>query len=330
MTQHIAAASLLFRVAAFGFAFFVVEFAAGWMSGSLAILSDSFNLLQSVLGFSISWGAVHMGAWSPTVTHTFGFARMELLGSMVTVFLNWFLAAGLLVQSWAALKSPQPVNARIMLPVALFALFRSVVTLFMLSPSAKSNQGIVSEDTPLLPTTSATPSPSTNAHTNINIRTAFIASITDTISSVLLLIASVLMMFYPESTLVDPICTILIALVTFATSFGLVEQYLLIILEAVPKHLCIETIQSKLIQTLPCITKIHLIRVWSLTPGHEVCLLKISVEKMANVNDSTSSLEMHEAVHEYHDSIKDLVRVCLEREYGICEVFIEILGTREF
>ncbi|KAJ3071905.1 hypothetical protein HDU98_004619 [Podochytrium sp. JEL0797] len=273
----------LFRGALVCLFFFAAELMAGVISGSLAILGDSMSLLQSALGFLLSLSAVHISTnWAATRSHTFGFARVELLGSMATVFLNWFLAIGLLFQSHAALVSPTPTvpNANIMLAVAITALLRNLVTLSILYPSSRPFKP---EHTPLLIPESPPP-PSTHSPPllqppihNINLKTAVISTVSDTLASVVLLVGAVVLLQNPGWTVVDPICTILIALITFATTVGLVQQYLTIILEGVPKHLCIDTITSSLHTTFPFISHIHSIRLWSLTPGQEICLLHISV-----------------------------------------------------
>ena len=63
---------------AFGFgvalnmAFVVAEAAAGWWSGSLALLTDAGHNLSDVLGLLIAWGASWLGQRKPSARRTYG------------------------------------------------------------------------------------------------------------------------------------------------------------------------------------------------------------------------------------------------------------------
>ncbi|KAJ3290271.1 hypothetical protein HDU79_003427 [Rhizoclosmatium sp. JEL0117] len=60
------AATPLLRATIIAFTFFILELIAGWMSGSLAIVSDALSLFQSSVGFAVGWAAIHMAEWGPT------------------------------------------------------------------------------------------------------------------------------------------------------------------------------------------------------------------------------------------------------------------------
>ncbi|ORY30932.1 cation efflux protein [Rhizoclosmatium globosum] len=248
------AATPLLRATIIAFTFFILELIAGWMSGSLAIVSDALSLFQSSVGFAVGWAAIHMAEWGPTRRHTFGFARVELLGSMITVILNWLLAIGLLLQASMSLQYPTLSNPHIMLPISLISLFRNLTTLLLLIPPSPMP---TTEQTPLLQHSRPIQPP------NLNLKTAFISSLSDTICSALLLLASCLLLQHPDSTKIDPAFTIAIAIVNIVSSFPLLNQYLSIILEGVPSHLCAEEIRSDLLETFPFINAIHSVNVWT-------------------------------------------------------------------
>ncbi|KAJ3076265.1 Metal tolerance protein 1, partial [Rhizoclosmatium hyalinum] len=62
--------------------FFVVELVAGYVCGSLAILSDAFHLLSDVAGFGVSLFALGLSAKGVSKEYSFGYKRIEVLGAV--------------------------------------------------------------------------------------------------------------------------------------------------------------------------------------------------------------------------------------------------------
>mmetsp|Transcript_19433 Transcript_19433/g.34646 ORF Transcript_19433/g.34646 Transcript_19433/m.34646 type:complete len:506 (+) Transcript_19433:293-1810(+) len=118
--------------------FMLVEVVGGYLSGSLAIMTDAAHLLSDIAGFLISLFALYLAERKPTVTLTFGFKRAEIIGAILSVMLIWFLTGVLL---WAAVTrtsgildntNTQPVDGKSMFMVACFGLVANITLLFVL------------------------------------------------------------------------------------------------------------------------------------------------------------------------------------------------------
>ncbi|KAJ3210160.1 Metal tolerance protein 1 [Dinochytrium kinnereticum] len=109
------------------FTFFAVELIAGIWSGSLAILSDSFHLLSDIAGFGISIAALYMARKPPTIRHSFGFARVEILGAVLSTFLIWVLTAYLVYEAFQRVRDPQPIDGRVMCGTAVVGVLVNLV-----------------------------------------------------------------------------------------------------------------------------------------------------------------------------------------------------------
>jgi zinc transporter 2 len=95
-------------------AFFFLELAAGIISGSLALLSDSFHLLSDVAGFIISLVAIHLAEMPATSTYSYGFHRVEILGAILSTSLIWALTAGLVWEAIQRVQNPAVVDGKMM------------------------------------------------------------------------------------------------------------------------------------------------------------------------------------------------------------------------
>jgi zinc transporter 2 len=64
----------------------------GYISGSIAVISDAFHLVTDLIGFGISFFFIYFSRKEPTEKMSFGFHRMEIIGALANLFIIWFLA----------------------------------------------------------------------------------------------------------------------------------------------------------------------------------------------------------------------------------------------
>jgi len=102
-------------------------------------------------------------------------------------------------------------------------------------------------------------------HMTLNIRAAFWHIVGDTISSLGVITAAIIMMI-TGWTLVDPIIAIVIGLIILWGAIQLVRESTDILLEAVPKQIPVEKVTTALKQ-IPGINEIHDVHIWTITSG---------------------------------------------------------------
>ena len=71
-------------------------------------------------------------------------------------------------------------------------------------------------------------------HHHINVRAALIHVLGDFLQSVGVLISSIVIKLNPDYKIADPICTILFALIVFSTTFAILKDTLIILMEGRP------------------------------------------------------------------------------------------------
>lgn len=114
-------------------AFLLVEFAAGLLTNSLALLSDAGQMLTDVAGLGMALAAISLasrGRHDPS--RTFGLYRVEILAALANALLLFAVAGYVLYEAVGRLRTPEPVLALPMLVVAVVGLGVNAASFFLL------------------------------------------------------------------------------------------------------------------------------------------------------------------------------------------------------
>ncbi|KAJ3282012.1 hypothetical protein HDU79_010312 [Rhizoclosmatium sp. JEL0117] len=341
----------LVRAGLICFTFFLVELIAGLWCGSLAILSDSVHLFTDVIGYAVAVAAVEIGTWQATKTYTFGFARVELIGALISLFLTWNLCFGLIEEALNRIHEPQEINVVAMLVSAIFGVAANTFMAFTLQDphdlhdddnhhhlhfGAHDSDG-ESDDSIHLESKS-NPETSTLCNSevadiesqqlppkkkqNINIQAAMVHILGDLLGSISILIAALVLVFKPSYTFVDPLCTIVFACIIFASSIGLAQQYIMILMETCPGEINVDQVKEG-VEGLNGVVRVEDCKVWSLTRGKDCCIVVVVVEAkvVENIDVGTEAVKEKSGsafmgLDEQHDlySSEDVTATVLEME----------------
>ncbi|KAI9328040.1 cation efflux protein, partial [Zopfochytrium polystomum] len=245
--------------------FFVVELVAGFLSGSLAILSDAFHLLSDIAGFSISLAAIHIVKQPATSKHSFGFARVEILGAIMSTALIWILTAYLVWEAIHRLADPTPIDAPMMLGTAIVGVIVNIVR--NIEPGAHIYLDFLSRQ-----------------KMDVNVRSAAIHVVGDLLSSIGVVIAALVILIKPSWTFVDPICTFLFSILVVWTTFSLMGNSLMVLMEATPVHIDPTQVEAALLE-IPFVEGVHDLHIWSLTQSHVSMSVHLSISPLITTLD---------------------------------------------
>lgn len=106
--------------------FMAVELVAGIFAHSLAILTDAAHMLSDVCSFGISLFAIHISGLPGTMKMSFGYARAEILGALISILLIWGLTLWLVGEAVNRIINPQEVKAPIMVYTAIFGIITNI------------------------------------------------------------------------------------------------------------------------------------------------------------------------------------------------------------
>ena len=266
----------------------VAQVIGGFISGSLALLSDAMHNFSDVLALIISWYASKLSGRKQTAKQTFGYKRAEILAALINAISLIVIAFFLFKEAIERIKEPQEVGAGIVMALGGLSILLNWLSMLLVKKGAKDN---------------------------MNMRAAYLHLLSDMISSVAVVLGG-LAMYLWEIPWVDSIISIVIALYLVYSSWGLVKESVRILMQFAPLHINLDDIHEK-IQELDGIENMHHVHVWQLDDKQVNFEAHISFEqdlKLSEVN-----LILHQLEHILHDDF-EINHVTLQPELnGSCD-----------
>ena len=236
----------------------LVEFAGGWLSGSLALVSDAGHMLTDVLALGLSLLAIRFAITPANAKKTYGFYRLEILAALLNGVTLIVLSGYIFYEAWQRFSSPTEIKSGLMIVVALAGLAVNVAGFFVLRSSSKDN---------------------------LNVRGAFLHVVGDLLSSVAVIIGGLIIRF-TGWLMIDPILSVLIGLMILKGAYGLVKESADILLEATPDGIEGKEIERAL-GGLAGVRAVHHLHIWSLSSGIHALSAHIQIDdQMTSQSDS--------------------------------------------
>jgi cobalt-zinc-cadmium efflux system protein len=271
--------------------FVVIEAFYGFVSDSLALLTDAGHNLSDVLGLLLAWGAAALARKRPSPRRTYGYSRATIIASL---FSGLLLMGAVGAIGWEAvgrlMEPPQPAGKTIMIVAAIGVVINTVTALLFVS--GKDH--------------------------DLNIRGAFLHMAADAAVSLGVVIAGALILFYGLNW-IDPVISLVIAAVIFLSTWGLLRDSLNLAVDAVPRNVDPDAVREYL-KNLPGVTAMHDLHIWPMSTtdtaltAHLVMHPLPQDDKFLNdvarqladrftINHATIQLERHESDVICHQSV---------------------------
>jgi len=233
--------------------FLIVETAGGILTGSLALLSDAGHMLSDVGALGVAWFASRLAHRGPSATRTYGYGRAEILGALLNGLTLWLVVGAIFVESVQRLNNPPEVLSGPMLAVALAGLSVNLLCTAVLFRHRSHD---------------------------LNVRGAFLHLVGDSLSSIGVVIAGLLMWRF-HWYITDPIAGMLIGIFILVSSWNLVRDSVNILLEGTPAHLSIEQVRICL-EGLEGVEACHDLHIWMIGSGEPVLTAHLTVSPNAD------------------------------------------------
>lgn len=124
--------------------FSIIEFIAGSLFNSAAILADAVHDLGDALSIGLAWVFQKVSDNHPNSKHTFGYQRFSLLGALITSIVLVVGSILMLFHAVPLLFNPQVVNYDGMFWLAIFAILANGFSAWLLSRGQSLNEGLLS------------------------------------------------------------------------------------------------------------------------------------------------------------------------------------------
>jgi cobalt-zinc-cadmium efflux system protein len=233
--------------------FCVVEFVGGWVTNSLALLSDAVHMLTDVGALTLGLFALWVAGRPPTDSKTFGYHRAEILAALANGVGLGIAVLFILGEAWERLHDPTPVRTGGMMIVAAAGMVVNVVCARLLAPGEAGS---------------------------LNRRAAFLHVISDLLGSLGALAAGAVIVLtgWPGA---DSLAAALISLLILFSAWQLVRESLDILMEAVPAHIDLEQLRDAM-ASVPGACRVHDLHVWTLTTGRYALAAHVVVDPDAD------------------------------------------------
>jgi len=238
------------------------EAIGGLVSGSLSLLSDSLHNLGDTMGLLASYIALKIAERKPNERYTFGYKRAEILVAFVNSALLIGVSLFLVVEAYRRFRNPQPIDTAIMLPVAIVGLIANLLSVFLLHGHARG----------------------------LNVRSAYLHLLGDTLSSVAVVIGGLLIRLY-GLVWVDPLVTVLIALYIGREAYEVLRESVEVLMEASPE-LDFRAIKAEL-ESIPGVKNAHHFHAWRIGEDevHFQCHLAVENSALSDVQGIIDEVE---------------------------------------
>lgn len=255
------------------FIFMIAEIVGGYISNSLAVITDASHLLSDIAGFLISIFAITWSRKKASSSMSYGYHRAEILGALFSISLVWVMTLWLLIEAIERVRNPVEIDGAVMAIVALLGVVVNIIIGFVLhQPHNHSHHSHIHGH--------SHGHNHTEHHSqgeNINIRAAFIHAMGDLIQSVGVLIAAIMIWMRPDWQIADPICTFIFCFLVIGSTLFLAKDTILILMEGTPKGFAPRILQRELAD-LDGVMHVHDLHVWSLAPGRSAATVHIVMD----------------------------------------------------
>ena len=260
------------------------EIIGGIVSKSLALLSDAGHMLTDVFALGLSMIAMRIGRKPSDRRATFGYQRIGLLAAVINAVSLIVIALFIFYESYHRFLSPPQIHTTTMLIIAGIGLTGNILIALILG----------------------------NSHKDLNIKSAWLHVLGDTLSSVGVIISGVII-FYTGWPYADPVASILIGVIILFGGIRVVKEALTIFLEMTPTGFDAEKIVKKIAE-IPGVMGIHNVHLWS--PSHRNVAFSAHIwvhdQKLSEVAELRRTIE--EAL-----MAMDIRHIMLQFECAECE-----------
>jgi cobalt-zinc-cadmium efflux system protein len=219
-------------------AYTLMEALAALFTGSLSLLADAGHNLSDVVALAVAAGAVLLARRPPTPNRSFGFKRAEILAALVNAVSLIVIALIVFVGAARRLADPPAVPGGWLIAVATVGLVVNAVGAFaVFRPGGR----------------------------DLNLRAAYIHLVGDALGSLGVIVTGIVIVT-TGWRYADPLVGVLIGIFLIVSSWGVLRESTLVLLEAAPRGLDAEAI-GRAIAGQAGVVEVHDLHVWQITSG---------------------------------------------------------------
>ncbi len=263
--------------------FMLVEAAGGLITGSLALLADAGHMLTDTAALGLASVAVLVAGRPGDARRSYGYWRFPVLAAYVNALTLLLIVVWIAAEAVGRIRQPVEILAGPMLVVAVVGLLVNLAAFRLLHGGRRDS---------------------------LNIRGALLHVLGDLLGSAAAIVAA-LVILATGWTLVDPLLSLLVALLVLRSAVSLLRRAGHVLMEGRPEDLDAADVAGTIAATVPGVDRVHHVHIWSLSPDRPLVTLHACVDRAAA-----------------HDRALEGVRTCLRERFGLRHATVQLEHER--
>lgn len=244
--------------------YMIVEVIGGFITNSLALLSDAGHMLSDAIALAIALLAFTFGEKATNVSKTYGYKRFEILAAALNGITLIGVALYIFYEAIQRFAHPPEVATTGMLIISTIGLLVNVLVAWILLRGG-------------------------NTKDNLNMRGAFLHVISDMLGSVGAIAAALLIMFFGWRW-ADPLASVIVAALVLRSGYFVTKASLHVLMEGTPNNVDVKEIVNT-IQQVKGVKGVHDVHIWSITSGLNALSAHIVVDGGMTIYETEAILQ---------------------------------------
>ncbi|SEQ43978.1 cobalt-zinc-cadmium efflux system protein [Virgibacillus subterraneus] len=252
-------------------AYMIIEAIGGFLTNSLALLSDAGHMLSDSISLGVGLLAFKFGEKVANYSKTYGYKRFEILAAVFNGVTLVLISIYIFYKAYRRFTEPPEVATTGMLIIASIGLLVNIFVAWILL------RGDTEE--------------------NLNLRAAFLHVLGDLLGSVGAITAALLIIFFNWGW-ADPLASVIVAVLVLISGWRVTKDGIHVLMEGTPKNVDLDDIINTM-ESAEGIKSIHDLHVWSITSGQNALSCHAVVDGDLSVHESQRLLRTieHELEH---------------------------------
>lgn len=272
--------TILWTAIALNLLFVVVEAGVGFWQNSLSLLSDAGHNLSDVFSLVLVVVGLHLVQLHSNSRYTYGYKKSTILISLANALLLLIAVGVIVAESIHKLREPSSIDGTVISWTAGVGILINGLTTLLLMRGQKGD---------------------------LNIRGAFLHMAADTLVSVGVVISGIVIT-HTGWFIIDPIISIVIALVILISTWELLRDSMRLALDGVPEGIEVEEV-SQLMRSTEHVTDVHHLHIWAMSTTENALTAHVVIDDERHTSSVRKALK--EALNDH-----GITHATIEIEYG--------------
>jgi cobalt-zinc-cadmium efflux system protein len=270
--DHRGTDKMLLKIAlAITFITMIAEFIAGFISNSLALVSDAIHMFTHSFALLISLVAIIIASKKASLSKTFGYYRAEVLAAFINGLTIILSIIWIIYEAIERFLNPSVIDIKTAMIVAIIGLVINIITGVILMQGDKEN---------------------------VNLKSAFIHMLSDALSSVAIIIGYIVI-YYTSWYFIDILLAVIVAIVIGKWAVDVLKSSTNTLMESSPIDI---TEVKEFIEKNDDVLELHDIHIWEITQDMYNMTAHVKIDK--------KSLENYENIlHKINHDLKEKYKI---------------------